>query len=703
MDMTKLLKVNIFFAVVYAAAFFLAAHSGIFAAFKLASGLAIILLAGVNFACLLKIIFKKDFDIWEILSFSFLGIFLFYPLLLLIEFVAFGRLFYFFPVANFLAILVILFFIATKKSIWDAQIFSTPEIKIKRILTSPLFIVFILNLSVVIAIFSAYQFLPDKDPFKWTSRLSRLFGTNSLSATTYRPFFSAITYIFVKATGLEIFRFFKYIFPFLSLSVLLPIWLVAEKVKDRRSQILLLLASLISPNAILYSQTAMPQAFAIFLAFFFIFFLLKYHQEKDLFYYFSAGAIALLAIFFHEIFAAIFLVWLLATIFVFRKNVLASKRDAIYLLVILLSNFSIVKLDFVKLWTGKILNFISTAKINFYFPARYTNIDGNRMGWSGITGITKFYSYYIGPFLLLLFLLIIVYIFKKASFRQYLKNELKHKAILILAGCFLVFFAISEIMPRFPGVALLPDRAWIFGAIFAIVFLFLLIDFWEKQASAPKKIQFLLLLFLTIGIGGALFINAQKRFLVTGSEINSAIWIRKNLPSEKTLFSSTGSWAARYYSQSEFTGIPERYYYDDELLKRLDARKNSPLIDNTEFYYYAERNAQNAAAISDLVKDDVTDSVQSADFSKIIKNSLTDSRSLLQKISSASKTSAISDNVYIYYSEKSPKNPYLGRPYEIDRKNNPKISDFIFDEYPEKFERIYENHDDGKAIIWKAL
>lgn len=705
MSIIKLLKLNIFFAVVYAATALLliSYSSGVFTVLKTAAGLAIIILAGLNFACLLKIIFKKDFDIWEVLSFSFLGVFLFYPLLLVIEFAVFKKVSQFFPIANYLAMLAILFSVVAKKSIWSAQIFPAPEIRTKKMLASPLFFVFALNLMVVIAIFSAYQFLPDKDPFKWTARLTRLFEASSLSAATYRPFFSAITFIFVKTTGLEIFYFFKYIFPFLSISVLFPIWIVAEKINNRYSQALLLLASLISPNAILYSQTAMPQAFAIFLVYYFVFFLLKYRREGDYFYYFSAGAIALLATFFHEIFAAIFLVWLLAAIIFFRKNVLANKRDAVYLLIILLSNFSILKFDFVKLWTGKILNFFSTAKINFYFPARYTNIDGNRMGWGGITGIAKFYSYYIGPFVILLFLLIVVYIFKDAAFRQYFKNELRHKAILILVGCFLVFFAISEIMPRFPGIALLPDRTWIFGAIFVIVFLFLLTDFWEKHSATPKKIQLLLFLCAAVGIGGALFINAQKRFLVTGSEMDAAIWIRKSLPAEKTIFSSTASWAARYYSQSEFTGIPERYYHNDELLSRLDARKNSPLIDNTEFFYYSARNLQNASSIDALVQDDITDSVQSAEFSKIIKRSMVDSRSFLQKMSSIDKSSTISDNIYIYYSEKSPKNPYISRPYEVDRNNNLKISDFIFDKYPEKFERIYENNEDGKAIIWKVL
>src|SRR3989338_3354584 len=103
---------------------------------------------------------------------------------------------------------------------------------------------------------------------------------------------------------------------------------------------------------------------------------------------------------------------------------------------------------------------------NFLFPQQYVNIDGNQMGWGDFFGVVKYYLFYIGPALLVTFFIILCHIKDNTVRALFRTRESK-----VLIGIFLVFFTIAEILPRLTGIALLPDRAWVFAGMIALFFL----------------------------------------------------------------------------------------------------------------------------------------------------------------------------------------------------------------------------------------
>lgn len=707
MTFKNLLKTNVFLIVFYFISCFLGDSWAVFSFLKALTGILIILLAGLNFAVLLKILLKKDFDFWEIVNFSFLSVLVFYPLFLALEFIFLKKIYNFFPFLNQLVIFGFLFLLFLLKKIDQNNFFlSLPKVNKRDLITSPLAIALLIKTAVIITIFSAYTFLPDKDPFKWLFRLSELFENNQLSPETYRPFFSGITYIFTQITGISIFYFFKYIIPFLSLSIVFSVWLFSRKMKSKNAQLLVLLSSLITPNIILYSQTAMPQVFTIFLTYYFVSFLIYYHQKRDLFYYLAAGLISFFSIFYHEISAILFFIWIIFTLIYFRKKISIGKRDILYIIIILLSNLSLFKIDFIHYWFRKIsLLFAEGVRINLLFPAQYVNIDGNAMGWNGLGGISKFYAYYVGPLLFLVLVLIVLNLIRNIDFRIYLKEKLKYPELTILLCCFLSFFTISEILPRIINISILPDRAWIFGGIFSTLFLFLLINYLENKKTNNIKINLLFLTTLLIVIYGAFFINNQKKYLITKNEIASAKWIKENLPENRVIVSSTHHSIIKYYSNSTLIPVSKNFYYEDKSLKIFENKETYVLLDNSELLEYALNTKKDAEELISFISnnENIHDvNSKSEILSKSATNNITSSRAILSKINS-SKRAALSEssNIYIYYSEKSSKNPYISRPYEL-AKNLPN-SEFVFDNYPQRFEKIYEKDGDGKVIIWKVL
>jgi len=704
MNSKHLLKANIFIFAFYAIFFYLGNNLDFLHIPRIIFGLAIILISGLNLAVLLKIILKKEFDFWEIVNFSLLGIIILYPLFLSLEFIFLKRVYQFLPMLNSIAITLILFLaIRINKLDWNVNFILIPNIKLREITKSPLFIALIIKTTVIAAIFSAYEFLPDKDPFKWLFRLSDLFEKNLLSPETYRPFFSSITYFFTRITGIEIFYFFKYIIPFFSLSIVFSIWLAARNIPNKNSQLFLLLSSLITSNVILYSQTAMPQVFVIFLAYYFISFLLYYHQNKDFFYYCAAGAVSFFAIFFHELSSIFFFVWLATTLFFFRKNLLLKKRDLFYIVIIILSNISILKFNFLFSWTKKIILLAKDMRINWLFPAYYTNVDGNAMGWESLFGVLKFYAYYVGPLVLFALTMIIYTLIKNKEFRIYLKEKLKNKELLILSICFFIFFSISEILPRAINFSFLPDRSWIFGGIFSTLFLFLLIDFQNDKKIFAWKFYIFFFSLLLIVIYGSVYINDQKKFLITKNEIASAKWIKNNLPPNRTIISSSQTSIIKYYSDSNLFPISPKFYYSENSPESLTKKSDIVNINKADLLEYLkgiEKNSESMKSSLENNSDNLTLDIKT--FTDSASNNISASKLLLSKISAFKASSlANSENLYIYYSEKSKNNPYAERPYELVKDNI--IDNFIFDQHPGKFKRIYENDGDGKVIIWKVL
>lgn len=690
---------------------------------------------GINIVIIWQWLSKKIFDRWEFISLSLLGGLLIAPALLTIEFFIFRKAYNWYPAMNYvifwLGVGILLYF---KKTTFPKLTFSA-----KKITKHPLFIALILGFIFTLVQIFLYPTLPDLDPYKWLFKYSYQFANQQLDYAE-RPFFGSLIFIGTQLMGLSVLSFFKYVIPFLYLIVFFPAWLVAKTFQNTTKQLLFLLFALTSPVAILYAQTAMPQSILIILTYFFVYFLLYSYLEKDDFFLYLSGLISFLSFFFHQGGVIIFMAWIILVLIDKRGVFLKDKKMSVFLIIILLSNLSKIRplYSFAKNWIDIIIaRFQLPDKLNLFYPAYYSNIDHKAMGWSSFDGVVKFYAFHTGPIVGLILISCIILFFKK-SFRSFLAKKLFSSiSMKISAFSFFLFFVIAEILPRFPNLALLPDRAWIFASIFSIVFLFILLSYVEK---IPKWFTAIFLIFFCLNLAGATYVNYLKKYLITPTQLQSSEWIKNNLPENKVFLSFGNKGLLPVYANASLIKIPAEMYCEKTLdnFQSIIQIKDTPVKDSTLVLYESFLN--NAKQKIDIASSFHYNSLN--DKQKKLSGALEATRILLgdvaqikdllaeknrglpiiyslsqiPKLSSPLRVEDIyefekfellnhtDNNFFIYYSRQHKLNPYRERPYNMTTWGiNPcPNGKFLFDQYSDKFKRVYSANDE-EVIIWKIL
>src|SRR5581483_5005237 len=175
------------------------------------------------------------------------------------------------------------------------------------------------------------------------------------------PLFYALAYIFHEGANVGLYGFFKYWLPLLAGSVVIPIWLVARRLKQWWQQVIFLLFPLATASAILYNHSGIPQTAAdILLVYAVCWFIYDYVTDEPFFYFFAGGTVAI-AYFYHELASLVLALWLVVTVWSVRRPLWRWVRSHwVVSLVILIAGYVnrgslAVPLKLITYWTQRLI------------------------------------------------------------------------------------------------------------------------------------------------------------------------------------------------------------------------------------------------------------------------------------------------------------------------------------------------------------
>ncbi len=646
--------------------------------------IAVFVLPGTYVAQLLLKRWKRQFSWWEFVNIASVSSLLIIPLIFLVENAILGRIYAWLPYVNAAILCLVAPLTKIKK---QHQVFQTMPWR------TVWFWSFLVFTGLILYIALAYKALPELDPYYWLDQYRNAINENSSLLDRSRPLFYALNYIFIGASGVDSYAYFKYVLPFLSILTLIPAGLVASRYSNRLIQVLIFAMPLFSPSTFLYSQIPFPQAIVTTIIYYFFFWQIYALQTQQKLFYYLGGILVCISYGYHESAVIIILIWLLVTIYTYKSKIVTyiknNKLSALIIATLAILDLPTLREPILFVWRW--IFYIVKKSIhggNVYFPASYLNIDGHEVGWAGFLGVSKYYLYYVGPVFLALMAICLVLWIKKPKYRSSVWQLIeKHPEAKVIVVSFITFFTISEILPRFANVALLPERSWAFGGIFLSASILHLLSF------APKKqrlITSVLLICTGISLAAALYINNLKKYVVPSYQLNSAAWIQKNLPLDRIMVTSDYALLLKFHSISHTIPINRELYCDERL-----ANPNtllSIIIPDTQ--QPDNRKAETIEAAKKIVGDYLSISTKPSleEISSLLKPHLATLEA--SSTSYAQSENPLKNKIYIYYATSDINNPYLNRPY-IEGQGCKKP---IFALHPEAYQPIY--NDDGKVIIW---
>lgn len=665
----------------------------------------IFVLPSINFTAILSRITKSTFDPVELFSITTVFSLLLVPLLLTLETDFFHILSPQLPLLNAaLSFALFSFFFKSNKknTIRQAHLIEPSQPHTFSYAISFL-ISFAIIATTIFSIVTAYYPLPDLDPYYWIKVFYDQFSRGVISSfTSHRPLFSSLTYLFNQSAGVDLYAFFKYLVPFFALLPLVPGILVARRFSEKILQISILLIPIVNGSFFLYSTMPVPQSIFNSVLITAIFFALHGLLSEKKLYFILTGVILFLGFFYHEISAIPLFAWILSWILFERKNIVdfAKKNQLVSWLIfaIFATNLSlfIPVLSFVYNWIKKITAIIVTSSPNFYFPAKYINIDGNDVGWQGLFGVVQYYAFYFGPAALLVaFSLVFLgnILLSSPLFRR-------RESFFLLTSLF-IFLLISDIFPRLFNIALLPERSLGFASLFVLSLLPLIfLSLKNSQRALAPLFPLLIIVAMCINIGAALYINTLKSYLITPAQLISAEWIRTNLPTTRIIFSSENHRLLTFYSNSAVADITDLRFFTDKTIaeQMLGHSRDQKYLDTTSIRKQLETTSDALADLSNSSR------LINVDFQKSLRIEsarLTDTISLVEaELRSIETKNSSQLRYYIYHAAPSKKNPYANRPYMQSENSLP--TSFIFDQYPERFRMIYSDMEND-IYLWEVL
>lgn len=556
---------------------------------------------------------------------------------------------------------------------------------------------------------TAYYALPDFDPYYWLQKFQSEYARDEVTDIgLHRPLFSSLGYIFFKTASIDLYAYFKYLLPALALLVFFPAALIANRMRRLSDAILAFLLPAVSGSFLLYSFSSIPQTILnlVFLAgtYFVTYALVTRRKQIS----FLAGGLFFLLMLYHEMSILVFLPWLVATVHVERHTITKLIREnpfaSILAAILAVSHLfpALFELErFLIGWMTKTFHGLMQFHPNFSFPATYVNVDGNAVGWGNWTGVLRYYAFYLGP----LVSLALIILFWRALSRpsQTLvairRTDIERTALGFFFGLSLIFFSLAELFPRFFNIALLPERAMGFFGFSILAFLMIVLIENRSRQSWAWIVSTLLIAAACINAAAALYINSEKRFLITPNQIASAEWIRGSLPANRVILSGSHWNLIRFHSQTESAIKVEDplFYRDIRVFEAIQGELPSERqLYRRSFSDFTTRLGNSAKRLLSI--DPVAEPKETQDELDSISASIQAFRN--SKLPGTSiENRSTKPKVYVYYTKMDGRNPYANRPY---MKPGESATLIVFDLYPDRFKRIYALPED-EVVIWELI
>lgn len=657
-------------------------------------------LAGLNLTLLVEKWAKQNLDIFERLTVVALFSLTFPPLLLLGEYTLFHALSPSFPLFN----TVITFLLASIFCPFQFEKLRTTDNPPLKEYGLAFLLAALVLLLIIGTVVSAYYPLPDSDPYYWLTKVQDEITVGHFpEGDSYRPLLSYLAYPFIVTASVDLYAFFKYLIPCFLLLTLFPVSLIAKLTSHTFERFIFLLLPLSSASSIIYFLLPIPQAFINVILTFFIFLSLHAFFTKNHFFSFLAGTALLAGYFYHDISLLLFFPWLLCTIIIWRKQIwegaVKHKLFAFILLVATLPYLHVLNpvFNFFKNWLIRIFSTIGQWEPNFYFPLAYVNIDGKAVGWGDWIGAIKYYLFYGGPVLLVAIFFFLFIIFSSNRRKRLLQTSPSRWEILSLGIIFITFFSLAEVLPRFFGIALLPERALSFAGLISISILPL-----TYTIVSPRQRRYMIwFIFIAIiaNVGAALYINSLKKDLISPMRVTSMQWIKNSLPENRVLIVQNNLTIMKTFSQTEsiFETPHHDLYTDITIFNQLLGQISTPSLSrlHTKYREYLDENDRQLNTLRSL------DPRISQDIPTIktrLENLISSTSHMLHQFPSGTlqERALHSRTIYIYYAKQEDNGLYSSRPYYQSQQN---INTFVFDT-DNRFEKIY-NDQENQIFIWK--
>ncbi|PIT98244.1 MAG: hypothetical protein COT71_01730 [Candidatus Andersenbacteria bacterium CG10_big_fil_rev_8_21_14_0_10_54_11] len=563
-----------------------------------------------------------------------------------------------------------------------------------------------------------FSFIPAPDTYSWLIKYENTIPKGQLptESVVHRQAYAAFIAAAYYFTALPLYTLLKYVLPYLAVTVVVPLWLLARQVPGKALQLVILLVPIAMPALITEFDISRQQTFVLLFLLFAVGITSETVRTKKSLPAILLAMPAAAGYFIHPVFRFFYIITIAGLSLVGWRRAPAAMRTSAAAAVLLLLFVPHLRPTAVNQMyeQGRAATVnVLRGRWNLRFPAHYTNSDGYEMSWPGAAGIAKYYAYYASPLMLVLLGGGAIFLIRRPALCRAEGRLYYTAAMAPLAAAAAVFLGIAEFAPRFGNIAYLPERAWPFFSIVALPFSIPLL----RRLRYPERVGRILLVAVVLGTAGGIYVTALTAHTIPEYELRAAAWMRESLPDNAEVFSSSSRNVIRYHARKEYVGLPVELYseaHPEPILERLAinrglSRPAGPAVQKMADYWgniSAAARRQQDAALTQLANGETTASYLQTIITStngIRENLTTIEENQQEALRVTQRTIALpaSPPTYIYYAATDPANPYITRPYAASFTGSRQETKFpALDGTPEYFQLVYA---DGLRVrIWRV-